>query len=50
MNEKAQRGKHKRIPDPTFAENKVALDIDGKISNVEIELLVKQHRLHLKIQ
>lgn len=50
MNEKTQRDKHKRVPDPASAESGVALDIDGKMSNVEIELLVKQHRLHLKIQ
>ena len=50
MNEKAQQGKHKRVPDPVSAEQRVVLDVDGKISNVEVELLVKQHRLRLQIQ
>lgn len=41
MNEKAQRDKYKRVPDPESAEQKVLLDIDGKVSNVEVELLIK---------
>lgn len=41
MNEKVQKDKHKRVPDPVSEEKRVVLDVDGRISNVEVELLVK---------